>query len=55
MVDISKRQIIDMINSRDYETVCKWLKTYPNLHVVSRDGSVTYNNAIADAHPGALQ
>ena len=44
-----------MINSRDYETVCKWLKTYPNLHVVSRDGSVTYNNAIADAHPGALQ
>lgn len=55
MVDISKRQIIDMIDSRDYEIVCKWLKTYPNLHVVSRDGSITYNNAITDAHPGALQ
>ena len=55
MVDISKRQILDMIDSRDYETVCKWLKTYPNLHVVSRDGSIIYNNAIADAHPGALE
>lgn len=55
MVDISKRQIIDMIDSRDYETVCTWLKTYPNLHVISRDGSITYNNAITDAHPGALQ
>lgn len=55
MVDISKHQIIDMIDSRDYEIVLKWLKTYPNLHVVSRDGSTTYNNAIADTHPGALQ
>jgi len=44
-----------MIDSRDYETVCTWLKTYPNLHVISRDGSITYNNAITDAHPGALQ
>jgi len=55
MVDISTHQIIDMISSREYESVCKWLKTYPNLHVVSRDGSVTYNNAIADSHPDAVQ
>jgi len=43
------------IDSRDYETVCEWLKTYPNLSVISRDGSVIYNNAIANAHPEALQ
>ncbi|MFZ5989816.1 MAG: transposase [Bacillota bacterium] len=55
MVDISTHQILDIISSREYEAVCEWLKTYPNLHVISRDGSVTYNNAIADAHPGALQ
>lgn len=55
MVDISTHQILDMISSREYEAVCEWLKTYPNLHVVSRDGSATYNNAIADAHPVALQ
>ncbi|XXF65583.1 transposase [Thermoanaerobacterium thermosaccharolyticum] len=55
MVDISTHQILDMISSRECEAVCEWLKTYPNLQVVSRDGSVTYNNAVVDAHPGALQ
>jgi len=55
MVDISNGQIVDMIDSRDYEPVSKWLKMYPNLHVVSRDGSITYNNAITDAHPEAIQ
>jgi len=55
MIDIFTHQILDMIDSRDYETVCEWLKTYPNLSVISRDGSVIYNNAIANAHPEALQ
>lgn len=55
MIDIFTHQILDMIDSRDYETVCEWLKTYPNLRVISRDGSVIYNNAIANAHPEALQ
>jgi len=55
MVDISDGQIVDMIDSRDYEPVSKWLKMYPNLHVVSRDGSITYNNAITDAHPEVIQ
>ena len=55
MVDIFTHQILDMIDSRDYETVCEWLKSYPNLRIISRDGSVTYNNAITGAHPEALQ
>jgi len=55
MIDIFTHQILDMIDSRDYETVCEWLKTYLNLRVISRDGSVIYNNAIANAHPEALQ
>jgi len=52
MIDIFTHQILDMIDSRDYETVCEWLKTYPNLRVIS---TVIYNNAIANAHPEALQ
>lgn len=55
MVDISSHRIVDMIDSRDYAAVKKWLQTYPNLRIVSRDGSITYHNAITDAHPGALQ
>ena len=32
-----------------------WLKTYPNLKIISRDGSITYKNAIYEAHPSAIQ
>lgn len=55
MVDIKTHRIIDMINSREYEPVREWLKTYPNIKIVSRDGSITYHNAINSAHPDAIQ
>lgn len=55
MIDIDTHNVLDMIPSRDYEDVRQWLKTYSNLQVVSRDGSITYHNAINDAHPEAIQ
>ena len=55
MVDLKTNRIIDMIETRDYEPVCEWLKSYPNLEIVSRDGSITYKNAIEAAHPKATQ
>lgn len=55
MVDLKTHRILDMINSREYEAVRAWLKTYENLRIISRDGSITYHNAIIDAHPNAIQ
>ena len=55
MVDIETHRVIDLIPSRECEDVVKWLKTYPNLKVISRDGSITYHNAITKAHPKAVQ
>lgn len=55
MIDIKTHKIIDMINSRELKEVTEWLKTFPNIKVVSRDGSITYNNAIAVSHPDAIQ
>jgi len=55
MVDIESRRIVDMLDSRDLEDVTNWLKTYPNLQIVSRDGSQTYTSAIKEAHPNAIQ
>lgn len=55
MVDINSHRIIDLLDSRDKEPVTQWLKSFPNLEVISRDGSHTYASAIADAHPNALQ
>lgn len=37
------------------EIFTEWLRTYPNLKVVSRDGSITYKNAISQANPSAIQ
>ncbi|OOM80483.1 transposase [Clostridium puniceum] len=55
MIDIDTHRVIDMIFSREINDVTKWLKTYPNMQIVSRDGSITYNNAISLAHPKAIQ
>ena len=55
MVDIESGRIIDMIYSRATADVARWLKTYPNIRVVSRDGSPMYAKAIGQAHPGAMQ
>lgn len=46
MVDIDTHRVIDLISSRETADVTEWLKTYPNLEMVSRDGSVSYRNAI---------
>ena len=55
MVDIKTNCIVDMIETRECEPVVEWLKSYPNLKVVSRDGSLTYKRAIESAHPNATQ
>lgn len=55
MVEIGSGTIIDMIPSREKDEVSEWLKEYPNLQVVSRDGSQTYRAAISAAHPEAMQ
>ena len=55
MVDLETRKLIDMIESREQGDVARWLATYPNIQIVSRDGSRTYANAISEAHPNAIQ
>lgn len=55
MIDIESRKIVDILESRDYEEVKEWLKTFPNIEIVSRDGSIVYNKAIKDAHPKSIQ
>lgn len=55
MVDLDTHRVVDLIRSRDGEEVTSWLKTFPNLEIVSRDGSITYAHSIAEAHPKAIQ
>ena len=55
MIDIETRRIVDILESRDRHAVAEWLKMYPHIEVVSRDGSLQYAAAIRDAHPEAIQ
>lgn len=55
MIDIETHQIIDLLESRQEEDVTEWLKTYPNLEIISRDGGVMYKSASDKSHPNAKQ
>lgn len=55
MVNLDTHRIIDIIDSRETKQVEEWLKTYPNLKVISRDGAQTYSSAARNAHPDAIQ
>lgn len=55
MVDLESHRIIDMIPSRETTDVSRWLATFANIQVISRDGASTYSSAVADSHPEAVQ
>jgi len=55
MVDIQSRKLIDMIETREMAEVKSWLGQYPNIQIVSRDGSRSYAAAITEACPKAVQ
>ena len=44
-----------MINSRDMGDVSEWLKSFPNLKIVTRDGSIIYKNSIEMANKYIIQ
>lgn len=55
LVNIETRKVVDILNSREYEDVKKWLDGFPNLEIVSRDGSITYKKAITDSNENIIQ
>lgn len=46
MVDLDTHRIIDIIDFPETNTVEEWLKFYPHLEVISRDGAQTYSSAV---------
>lgn len=55
MIDLETHCIVDIIDSRETDTVAAWLKEYPNIEIIVRDGSFGYRAAIDAAHPSAIQ
>ncbi len=55
LVDLKTNQPIDLLPTRVGKDVTAWIKQYPNIEIISRDGSKTYAKAISKASPRIKQ
>lgn len=55
MIDTKTKKIIDLLDSRKEEDVSCLLKSFPEIELISRDGSPVYAKAISTALPNAVQ
>ena len=55
LVDLERRQIVDLLGDRTSDTLSQWLKLHPEIEIVSRDRSQTYAEGITRGVPDAVQ
>jgi transposase len=55
LVDLERRQPIDLLPDRTAQTLKKWLLAHPEVEILSRDRSQTYAEAAAAGSPAAEQ
>lgn len=55
MVNQDTHQIISSINSRDVGEVSNWLRQFPNVKSITRDGSLIYKSAIEMCNSEIIQ
>ncbi|MDP2425261.1 MAG: transposase [Candidatus Izemoplasmatales bacterium] len=55
LIDSNTRKVIDILDSKKEDDVVEWLKNFPSIERISRDGSLMYARAISIALPNAIQ
>ena len=55
VVDLERRDVVDLLPDREGDTVAAWLKEHPGIEVVSRDRSATYAEAATEGASQAVQ
>ena len=55
IVDLERRQVVDLLADRSAETTASWLKDHPEVEVVSRDRAGLYAEAARQGAPQARQ
>jgi transposase len=53
LVDLERRQIVDLFEGHSKESIAQWLRQHPGLEVVSRDRSPVCREGINDGAPQA--
>jgi transposase len=55
LIDLERRQVIDLLPGRDGEALTAWLRNNPQVEVITRDRWSAYATAATAAAPQALQ
>ncbi len=55
LVDLERRQTVDLLPGRDAETLTKWLQEHQGIEIIARDRSTEYIRAINNGAPSAQQ
>src|SRR5581483_10605499 len=55
LVDLEKRKIIDLLPDRKAATFAQWLRSHPEIEIISRDRGSDYAAAAREAAPQARQ
>jgi transposase len=55
VVDLERRQVIDLLPDRQRDTVIAWLRQNPQVQIICRDRGPGYGAAASEAAPQAQQ
>ena len=55
VVDVERREVVDVLADRSAATTASWFKDHPNVEVVSRDRAGLYAEAVREGAPQARQ
>lgn len=55
IVDLERREVIDILPDREAETLKLWLLKHPEVHTVSRDRASAYSKGIKEGTEGAIE
>jgi transposase len=55
LVDLEKRQPVDLLDERSAASLTEWLKAHPGVEVISRDRGTEYIKGATDGAPSAIQ
>ena len=55
VVDLERSRPVALLKDRSAETLAEWLKSYPDIKIVSRDRALAYAKGIRQGAPNAIQ